>query len=202
MNAERFLLDVNILVALFDPAHTHHRIVARWFSSPASTGGSVGIQDRWRGGKAGRRPAVARARADRQFVHIGGRATSARSVKKRFPQGSKAMPPTAVAFWRSRLVPGIPRKDCRCRQGRPPSTPRSLLHRRMASFPKRDRPAHPARGSRSGNNNCCRKTSDWANSRTPCPAMSWLQNWRKQSLYRCPIPHKLRSRGKGRRHWG
>jgi hypothetical protein len=34
MNAERFLLDVNILVALFDPAHSHHRIVARWFSSP------------------------------------------------------------------------------------------------------------------------------------------------------------------------
>jgi uncharacterized protein len=34
MNAERFLLDVNILVALFEPAHSHHRIVARWFSSP------------------------------------------------------------------------------------------------------------------------------------------------------------------------
>ena len=34
MNAERFLLDVNILLALFDPAHGHHRIVARWFSSP------------------------------------------------------------------------------------------------------------------------------------------------------------------------
>jgi uncharacterized protein len=34
MNAERFLLDVNPLVALFDPAHSHHRIVARWFSSP------------------------------------------------------------------------------------------------------------------------------------------------------------------------
>ena len=34
MNAERFLLDVNILLALFDPAHSHHRIVARWFSSP------------------------------------------------------------------------------------------------------------------------------------------------------------------------
>ena len=34
MNAERYLLDVNILVALFDPGHIHHRIVARWFSSP------------------------------------------------------------------------------------------------------------------------------------------------------------------------
>jgi toxin-antitoxin system PIN domain toxin len=34
MNAERFLLDVNILVALFDAAHSHHRIVARWFSLP------------------------------------------------------------------------------------------------------------------------------------------------------------------------
>jgi len=34
MNAERFLLDVSILVALFDPAHSHHRIAARWFSSP------------------------------------------------------------------------------------------------------------------------------------------------------------------------
>jgi uncharacterized protein len=34
MNTERFLLDVNILVALFDPAHSHHRIVARWFSAP------------------------------------------------------------------------------------------------------------------------------------------------------------------------
>jgi hypothetical protein len=34
MSAERFLLDVNILVALFDPAHGHHRIVTRWFSSP------------------------------------------------------------------------------------------------------------------------------------------------------------------------
>jgi toxin-antitoxin system PIN domain toxin len=28
------LLDVNILVALFDPAHSQHRIVTRWFSSP------------------------------------------------------------------------------------------------------------------------------------------------------------------------
>ena len=34
MNAERYLLDVNILVALFDPGHIHHRSVARWFSSP------------------------------------------------------------------------------------------------------------------------------------------------------------------------
>jgi len=33
MNAERYLLDVNILVALFDPGHIH-RSVARWFSSP------------------------------------------------------------------------------------------------------------------------------------------------------------------------
>jgi len=39
MNAERFLLDVNILVALFDPAHGHHRVVARWFSSPGLRGG-------------------------------------------------------------------------------------------------------------------------------------------------------------------
>jgi uncharacterized protein len=28
------LLDVNVLVALFDSAHVHHRVVARWFSSP------------------------------------------------------------------------------------------------------------------------------------------------------------------------
>jgi len=34
MSAEHFLPDVNILVALFDPAHSHHRIVTRWFSSP------------------------------------------------------------------------------------------------------------------------------------------------------------------------
>ena len=34
MNAERFLLDVSILVALFDPVHSHHRIATRWFSSP------------------------------------------------------------------------------------------------------------------------------------------------------------------------
>jgi|SRR5580658_2117677 toxin-antitoxin system PIN domain toxin len=34
MNAERYLLDVNILVALFDPSHIHHRSVAHWFSSP------------------------------------------------------------------------------------------------------------------------------------------------------------------------
>jgi toxin-antitoxin system PIN domain toxin len=34
MNAERFLLDVNILVALFDPVHPHHQVVARWFSKP------------------------------------------------------------------------------------------------------------------------------------------------------------------------
>jgi toxin-antitoxin system PIN domain toxin len=34
MNAERFLVDVNILVALFDSTHGHHRIVARWFRGP------------------------------------------------------------------------------------------------------------------------------------------------------------------------
>jgi uncharacterized protein len=34
MNAERYLLDVNILVALFDRGHIHHRSVARWFNSP------------------------------------------------------------------------------------------------------------------------------------------------------------------------
>lgn len=34
MSAGRYLLDVNILVALFDPGHVHHRSVARWFSSP------------------------------------------------------------------------------------------------------------------------------------------------------------------------
>jgi toxin-antitoxin system PIN domain toxin len=34
MSAERFLLDVNVLVALFDSTHSHHRVVARWFSLP------------------------------------------------------------------------------------------------------------------------------------------------------------------------
>jgi len=34
MNAGRYLLDVNILVALFDPGHIHHRSVARWFGTP------------------------------------------------------------------------------------------------------------------------------------------------------------------------
>jgi toxin-antitoxin system PIN domain toxin len=34
MNAGRFLVDVNILVALFDTAHSHHRMVVRWFSAP------------------------------------------------------------------------------------------------------------------------------------------------------------------------
>jgi toxin-antitoxin system PIN domain toxin len=28
------LLDVNTLVALFDPGHIHHRVAARWFSPP------------------------------------------------------------------------------------------------------------------------------------------------------------------------
>ena len=34
MSSTRHLLDVNVLVALFDPGHVHHRVVARWFSSP------------------------------------------------------------------------------------------------------------------------------------------------------------------------
>jgi len=34
MSAKHFLLDVNILVALFDSTHSHHRIVTRWFNSP------------------------------------------------------------------------------------------------------------------------------------------------------------------------
>jgi uncharacterized protein len=34
LSATRYLLDVNTLVALFDPGHVHHRVVARWFSSP------------------------------------------------------------------------------------------------------------------------------------------------------------------------
>jgi toxin-antitoxin system PIN domain toxin len=34
LSATRHLLDVNVLVALFDPGHAHHRVVARWFSSP------------------------------------------------------------------------------------------------------------------------------------------------------------------------
>ena len=34
MNATRHLLDVNVLVALFDPGHVHHRVVLRWFSAP------------------------------------------------------------------------------------------------------------------------------------------------------------------------
>jgi toxin-antitoxin system PIN domain toxin len=33
LSAIRHLLDVNVLVALFDPGHTHHQVVARWFSS-------------------------------------------------------------------------------------------------------------------------------------------------------------------------
>jgi len=34
LTATRHLLDVNTLVALFDPGHVHHRVVARWFGSP------------------------------------------------------------------------------------------------------------------------------------------------------------------------
>jgi len=34
LSATRYLLDVNTLVALFDPGHVHHRAVARWFNSP------------------------------------------------------------------------------------------------------------------------------------------------------------------------
>jgi toxin-antitoxin system PIN domain toxin len=33
LSASRHLLDVNVLIALFDPGHIHHRAVARWFSS-------------------------------------------------------------------------------------------------------------------------------------------------------------------------
>ncbi|MGD0732708.1 MAG: TA system VapC family ribonuclease toxin [Terracidiphilus sp.] len=45
MNAEHFLLDVNILVALFDPQHSHHRIVARWFSSPGLQWGTCAFTE-------------------------------------------------------------------------------------------------------------------------------------------------------------
>jgi toxin-antitoxin system PIN domain toxin len=34
LSTTKHLLDVNVLVALFDPGHIHHRIVARWFSAP------------------------------------------------------------------------------------------------------------------------------------------------------------------------
>lgn len=34
MNAARHLLDVNVLVAIFDPVHIHHGSVAQWFSAP------------------------------------------------------------------------------------------------------------------------------------------------------------------------
>ncbi|MGA2536841.1 MAG: TA system VapC family ribonuclease toxin [Terracidiphilus sp.] len=34
MSSARHLLDVNVLLALFDPGHIHHRAVTRWFSSP------------------------------------------------------------------------------------------------------------------------------------------------------------------------
>jgi toxin-antitoxin system PIN domain toxin len=34
LSATKHLLDVNVLVALFDPGHVDHRVVARWFSSP------------------------------------------------------------------------------------------------------------------------------------------------------------------------
>ncbi len=34
MSTARHLLDVNVLIALFDQGHIHHRIVARWFREP------------------------------------------------------------------------------------------------------------------------------------------------------------------------
>jgi toxin-antitoxin system PIN domain toxin len=34
LSTTKHLLDVNVLVALFDPGHVHHRVVARWFSAP------------------------------------------------------------------------------------------------------------------------------------------------------------------------
>lgn len=30
----KYLLDVNVLVALADPAHIHHKIVMKWFNTP------------------------------------------------------------------------------------------------------------------------------------------------------------------------
>jgi uncharacterized protein len=33
LSATRHLLDINVLVAIFDPGHVHHRLAARWFGS-------------------------------------------------------------------------------------------------------------------------------------------------------------------------
>ena len=34
LSKPRYLLDVNVLIALTDPDHVHHRTVAKWFDSP------------------------------------------------------------------------------------------------------------------------------------------------------------------------
>jgi toxin-antitoxin system PIN domain toxin len=34
-NAPRYLLDVNVLVALLDEDHTHHQLVTEWFDTPS-----------------------------------------------------------------------------------------------------------------------------------------------------------------------
>ncbi len=34
MSKPRYLLDVNVLIALADPTHIHHRAVMKWFNAP------------------------------------------------------------------------------------------------------------------------------------------------------------------------
>lgn len=34
MSKQRHLLDVNVLIALVEPTHVHHRLVMKWFNTP------------------------------------------------------------------------------------------------------------------------------------------------------------------------
>lgn len=34
MSRQRYLLDVNLLIALAEPTHIHHRLVMKWFNTP------------------------------------------------------------------------------------------------------------------------------------------------------------------------
>ena len=34
MSSQRYLLDVNVLIALVEPTHIHHRVVMKWFNTP------------------------------------------------------------------------------------------------------------------------------------------------------------------------
>ena len=35
MSKPKYLLDVNVLIALTEPEHIHHRVVMKWFNAPA-----------------------------------------------------------------------------------------------------------------------------------------------------------------------